>query len=292
MSEALQYGVDAVSLAGLYALIALGVAFVFGILRLINFAHGELIMIGAYGLLVLSHQPFGVAILGAVVGSVVLALLMERVAFRPVRGASPTTLLITSFTVSVLLQSSVGAATTFTAQSVTVPAWVSGSVHVAGQSFATLDILTTLVSVLLITVFVLFLKRSLLGIQMRAAAEDFTMTRLLGVKANVVVATAFCISGFLAGVTGLLFVARSDVLTPTLGTQLVLVGFVATVIGGMGSLLGAGLGGCLLAVLTVGMQAALPPSVGAFRDAFVYLIILAILVLRPRGLMGTVGRTV
>jgi branched-chain amino acid transport system permease protein len=142
-------------------------------------------------------------------------------------------------------------------------------------------------TLILVVSLVLFLKYTSLGVQMRAAAEDFQMARLVGVRADRVVAAAFAISGLLAGVVALLLVAQTDLLTPTMGVQLVLVGFVATVIGGMGSLSGAGLGGALLGVLTVGLQALLPTELRSFRDAFAFLVVIGLLVLRPQGLLGT-----
>ena len=283
----LQYLVDALSLASLYALVALGIAMVFGIMQLVNFAHGELIMIGGYTLLVLSTQPWIVAGMGVVAVVVIAALVMERVAFRPVRGAPPTTLLITSFAVSYLLQNVAIIATGDRPKTIALPAVLIQSVQVGGLQVQELHLVTMALTVILVVALVLFLKYTALGVQMRAAAEDFQMARLLGVRADRVVASAFAISGLLAGTVALLLVAQTDLLTPTMGVQLVLVGFVATVIGGMGSLTGAGLGGALLGVLTVGLQALLPTELRPFRDAFSFLVVISLLVLRPQGILGT-----
>ena len=143
--------------------------------------------------------------------------------------------------------------------------------------------------VLLIS-FGLFLKKTRLGVQMRAAAEDFPMARLLGVRANTVIAAAFALSGLLAGVAAILLVAQTGTLTPTMGVTPVLVAFVATIIGGLGSLGGAVIGGFALGTLTVTLQAELPLALRAYRDAFVFGGVIAILVFRPNGLLGAKSR--
>jgi branched-chain amino acid transport system permease protein len=132
----------------------------------------------------------------------------------------------------------------------------------------------------------LFLTRSSIGVQMRAAAEDFSMAQLLGVRANRVIAVAFALSGVLAGTVALLFVAQVGVVSPTIGLAPALVGFVATVLGGMRSLVGATLGGFLLGILTIAAQQLLPGDLSSFRDAFVFGTVILVLLVRPQGLLG------
>jgi branched-chain amino acid transport system permease protein len=276
-----------VSLAGLYALVALGIAIVFGIMRLVNFAHGELIMLGGYALFVFSGMPWTIAGLGAVVAVTVLALLMERVAFRPVRGADAPTLLVTSFAVSYLLQNVVILATGARPKTIALPSALSTAIEFAGLRVQVLHLLTIALTLVIVGCLSVFLRYTSVGIQMRAAAEDFRMARLVGVRADRVVAVAFAVSGLLAGVVSLLIVAQSDVLTPTMGVQIALIGFVATVIGGMGSLVGAGLGGALLGILTVVLQATLPLQVRSLRDAFAFMIVIGLLLIRPQGILGS-----
>lgn len=275
------------SLAGLYALVALGIAIVFGIMRLVNFAHGELIMLGGYALFVFSGMPWTIAGLGAVVAVTVLALLMERVAFRPVRGADAPTLLVTSFAVSYLLQNVVILATGARPKTIALPSALSTAIEFAGLRVQVLHLLTIALTLVIVGCLSVFLRYTSVGIQMRAAAEDFRMARLVGVRADRVVAVAFAVSGLLAGVVSLLIVAQSDVLTPTMGVQIALIGFVATVIGGMGSLVGAGLGGALLGILTVVLQATLPLQVRSLRDAFAFMIVIGLLLIRPQGILGS-----
>jgi branched-chain amino acid transport system permease protein len=285
LTFAVQSGLDAVSLGCLYALIALGIALIFGIMRLVNFAHGELIMFGGYIMLTFQSQPAPLMIIAALIGVAVLALVMERVAFRPVRTADPSTLFITSFAVSYLIQNVAALTEGAQAKGVALPLYWSSSTSVAGLSFPLLDVITAVVTVAIVGALAAFLKFTPIGIQMRAAAEDFWMARLLGVRANSVIAVAFAISGVLAAVVALILLAQTGVITPTIGTTPVLIGFVATVVGGLGSLPAAGLGGFLVGFVTVVLQAALPEDLRPFRDAVVFSLVIVVLVIRPQGLI-------
>jgi branched-chain amino acid transport system permease protein len=285
MTNLLQNLVDAASLGSLYALVALGIALLFGIMQLVNFAHGELIMVGGYTFLLLEHQSWPVILLGTIAATILLALLMEVVAFRSVRNASPPTLFITSFAVSYLIQNIMIIAVGSTARSAQLPLTLSEPISIGGLNIARLDLITIGGTAGLILILVAFLNRTRFGLQMRAAAEDFPMARLLGVRANRVVAGAFAISGLLAAVVALVVVAKTAILTPTIGQTYVLIGFVAVVLGGLGSLAAAGLGGFVLGFLTVGLQAWLPLNLRSYRDAFVFGLVIAILLIRPQGLI-------
>lgn len=283
--QVVQNAIDAISLGSLYALFALGIALIFGIMGLVNFAHGELIMVGAYGLVLLSDLPLAVKAVVSALVVVAFALAMERMAFRPVRGASPATLLVTSFAVSYLLQNLAILIFGATTRSTSVSSVLSGVVSVGSFTIPVLSILTVGLTVLLVAGLALFLSRTTVGVQMRAAAENFQIARLLGVRANTVIAVAFAASGLLAAAAAFLLTTQTGTVTPTVGVNAVLVAFIATVIGGLGSLIGAVLGGFVIASLTVALQAALPLELRPYRDAFVFGIVLAILVLRPQGLI-------
>jgi branched-chain amino acid transport system permease protein len=280
-----QTAVDALSLGGLYALAALGVAVVFGVMRLINFAHGELIMAGGYTMVALSDVPWPVMVIGTIVVTTVLALLIERVAFRPMRRASAATLLITSFTVSYLLQSLANSVLSATARPVLLPNFVIEVVDIHGIRVQKLSVITIALTILAIAALVLLLKKTTIGLQMRAAAEDFRMARFLGIRANRVIAAAFAISGILAGVVALIFIAQTGTVVPTVGVSITLVAFIGTVVGGMGDVAAATAGGFLLGVATVVLQVVLPVSVSNYRDAVVLVLVIALLIFRPRGLL-------
>jgi branched-chain amino acid transport system permease protein len=285
MTTFIQYLIDALNLASMDALIALGIAVVFGVMGLVNFAHGEIIMLGAYAFYVLLPLSFPVAVVGALVVAGIVALAMERAAFRPVRDSDPTTLLVTSFAVSFLLQSIVISTVGNLPKTPKLPDFLSASFEVGGLVIQWLQVITTVTTVVLVAGLVVFFKRSTVGREMRAAAEDFRMARILGVRANRVIAAAFGISGVLAGTAAILLVAQSGNVTSTIGSYPVVVAFIATILGGMGSLRGAVLGGLLLGIVTVALQAYLPLEFRAYRDAFAYSAVILVLLLRPQGLI-------
>jgi branched-chain amino acid transport system permease protein len=285
MENIVQSLVDAISMGSLFALMALGIGLVFGIMRLVNFAHGELVMIGGYGLLLLSGAPDAIAAVLVIALVILVALAMERVAFRPLRQRSVPTLLIGSFTVSFLLQNLVLMTIGATPRGVNFGSSLLQSVSFGKISVSYLQIVMIITTLILLAALASFLKYSRYGIQMRAAAENFRMARLLGVKANRIIAVSFAGSGLLAGVVSLLYVAQIGALTPQLGLQPAVVGFVASVIGGLGSLTGAAIGGFVIGSLTVLIEMLLPLELRPFRDAFLYSVLFALLLVRPRGII-------
>ncbi len=295
MTNVIQVAIDALALGSLYALTALGIGLIFGVMRLINFAHGDFIMIGGYALIVPSTAatatlfvgawpaPLLVATVCAVV--VLLALACERLAFRPVRAAAPSVLLITSFALSYFLENAVIMIYGGRAKAVNLWQGLMEPILIMGVRIPELQILTIAVTLVLLTLLVLFLRQTPIGVAMRAASEDFRMARLLGVRANQVIAFAFAISGLLAAAISFLIVAQSGALSFHMGSSLVLFAFVATVVGGMGSLLGAVLGGFAVGIISVVFQVVLPIDWRPDRDVWVYGMILLVLLLRPTGLV-------
>jgi branched-chain amino acid transport system permease protein len=292
MTLIIQDIVNALSLGGLYALLALGIALIFGVMGFVNFAHGELIMIGGYVLFYTLSHGIWLSIAPVLVATIIAAMLMERVAFRPLRDADPTTLLITSFAVSFFLQNLALVTVGGIGKFIAVPTSVSRSVTIHGIQITRIAIIEIVVTLIGLAATWLFLGRTGLGLQMRAASEDFGMARYLGVRANRVIAFAFALSGLLAGVVSLAFVMQVGSVEPTIGLSPVLVGFVAVVIGGLGSLLGAVIGGFALGGLTIALQSLLPSNLVGFRDAFMYGCVIALLVARPSGLLKHVSREV
>jgi branched-chain amino acid transport system permease protein len=286
MTELAQNLIDALALGSLYALIALGVTVIYTVMGMMNFAHGEFIMLAAYALYVLAGLPFGVAVGGAVVTGVVIAVLAERVAFRPVRRADLSAQLVTSLAVATILQNVVMAAVDARPKSVATPAFVSESTGLGGLAVSNLEFLTLGLTAVVLGGLGWLLYRTGAGLAMRAAAENFEMARLLGVQADRVIALSFAISGALAATVGVLLVMQTGQVSPTMGLTPVLVGFVAVVIGGFGRMFGAVLGGLLLGAVSSLLGAYLPDSLLPFRDAFVFSLPVAILILRPQGLLG------
>ena len=287
MDVFLQQCVNAVSLGGIYALLAIGLAVVFSIVRLINFAHGEVMTVAGYAIWIAlaSSVPVAAAILLGVVVAMLASVAMERIAFRAMRGASVTSLLITSFAVSEIIKVLFQNGITARPVPIVLPAWMSGSINAGFLTISVMSIVSITVVILSLTALTLILTRTTLGVAMRAAAEDFAVVRLVGIKANHVVALAFAISGVLAGITAVLWVAQRGSVDPLMGAAPVLKAFIATVLGGLGSLSGAVLGGFVVGAVEVFLQGYLPESVAPYREAISLSIIIAILVARPDGLL-------
>lgn len=288
MDMFLQQLVNALSLGGTYALLALGLAVVFSIMGLINFAHGELMTAAGYGLCfaLIVGMPFGVAVIFALAVAIVLVLLMERTAFRPVRGASGTTLLLTSFAVSAILRVLFQNFISARPKPVPMPISLSGTIEIGGLHIGVIQAISILVTAIMLVGLSLFLRTTVLGRAMRAASEDFAIVRLMGIRANAVVATAFAISGLMAGVAGILWVAQRGSVDPLMGFLPVLKAFIAAIIGGLGSLSGAVAGGFLLGFIEVFLQAYLPESLLSYRDALTILLVIAVLLFAPQGLLA------
>ncbi|ADB51058.1 branched-chain amino acid ABC transporter permease [Conexibacter woesei] len=285
MTQLLEYLVDALSGGGIYALLTIGLALLFSVMGLMNFAYGELIMTGGFAMFLLRDLPWPLMVAGVIVAVVVIALITERLAFRPLRGASPLTLLIGSFAVSVILQNAARMTVGPRAKGVEPYDWLDKTVSLGGVDVQMLDLVTIAVALALIGGLVVLLKRTQLGVQLRAAAEDFEMAALLGVKSNRVIASAFAITGVLAAVAALMLVMKQGSVSVTIGSVPLLIAFVGAVVGGMGSLGGAALGGFLLGATTAVLDAALPGDLAPFRDAFVFGLVIVMLATRPQGLV-------
>jgi branched-chain amino acid transport system permease protein len=230
-------------------------------------------------------------ILATFAAVIAFALVMELVAFRPVRRASPSTLLITSFALSIGLQK------LFymifppgTPRTVKPIPWLTNQFEISGVLFSRLEVATWITTIVLLVGMVLLLKRTALGVQLRASTEDFRMAQLVGVKANWVISSAFAITGFLAAAVTLLYMLNHGDVRPNVGQGPLLIAFVGVVIGGLGSLGGAALGGFTLGVVINLLSATLPRSIQGHTLMFAFLLVIAMLVVQPNGLMGTVDK--
>ncbi|HUX49728.1 MAG TPA: branched-chain amino acid ABC transporter permease [Spirochaetia bacterium] len=284
--------INAVSIGSLYALMAVGLAMVFGILRLINFAHGDLIMVGSYAalLLTVAGVPFWWAAAAGIGTSTVAGLLMERLAYRPIRGAPDVAMLLTSFAVTIFLENLAIIIFRATSRPFPSPPVFNSVVAIGNLQISSLNIIAIGITALLMVFLTLFVTRTEIGISMRAAAQDLVAARLMGINVNLVIATAFAVGSMLAGVVGILWSARVGKIDPLMGFYPVLKAFVASVIGGLGSIPGAVLGGYVLGALEILLQGLLPPALAPFRDAFVFGILIALLLFRPNGILGSSER--
>lgn len=296
MTAGLQVLFDALSLGSLYALGALGIALIFGVMRLVNFAHGDYIAFCIFALLWPTTQAATVLFLGRLPGVLLIPLviaigaavsvLSEVVVFRRLRSANPATMMIASFALGFVIQNLLLVLFSSRPKSLSLLPGLARQVEVMGARIPLLQVATITATILVLIGLTAFLKRTRYGLEMRAAAEDFTMARMLGVKANRVTLLAFAISGGLAGAIGLVLVVQTGTADIGMGLSVMLVAFIATVIGGLGSLSGAVVAGFLIGGASVAMQVMLPLDARPFRDAFVYALVIAVLLWRPQGLFA------
>jgi branched-chain amino acid transport system permease protein len=286
VTHVIQDIINWLALGSIYALLALGIAVVFSVLGLINFAHGELVTIAGYTMLACANAklPWALVIILAIAAAGVAAVLMERVAYRPLRGAPVTTTVLVSLGLSIVIQNVFLLFVGARPRVINFPSWTNANVHVGGVVIQWLDIATLVTTLVILASVLVFLRRSVRGIALRAAAENFTVTRLMGIRANGVVRGAFLLSGLLAGVAAFFYLATASLVGPTTGFIPLLKGFVAAVIGGLGSLSGAVLGGFVLAGFEELSSVLLPSSVQPFSDAVVFGTVIVLLLVMPRGL--------
>lgn len=266
---------------------ALGLVIVYGILKLVNFAYGELVMVAGYTLYLLNATPFpwlAMAVV-AIIVAIATGVMTEFVAFKPVRAKSVTAVLITSFAFSTLLQNAALLFISPRARNVPLPDIFTRSVEILDVVIPIRNIITIACVLLLLSIFSFAMKRTVLGLALRAAASQFRMARMVGIPANMIISLAFAISGLFAGVVAILWLGRIGSVVPGIGLEPLLVAFIATVIGGMRSLLGAVVGGYLLALIDVSFNYGLSQNLLQFRDAFTFTFVILILLFRPSGII-------
>jgi branched-chain amino acid transport system permease protein len=288
---------------------------VFGILRLINFAHGDLMMIAAYLAVfcIGAGLPLEAAVPLMIAGTVIVGLLMERIAYRPIRGAPDVAMLLTSFAVGQILQNGTLLTTRLAGRPTLIafpsPEQLNGVIAFGTITIPKVNVVSFVAGIVLLTLLSLFVTRTTLGLSMRAAAQDLNAARLMGINVDRVVATAFAIGAGLAAVAGFLYSIQAGQINPYMGFTPVLKAFIAAVIGGFGSIAGAVLGGYVLGFLEVlvtslagigdllpagsvppevrgFLQQWLPSSLASYRDAIVFVVLILVLLVRPQGILG------
>ena len=269
----------------IYALIALGYTMVYGIAKMINFAHGDIIMVGAYALFVFVttlQMPVIPAVILTILFCALLGVVIEKVAYKPLRKAQPLAVLITAIGVSYFLQNIVqiifGATPKPFASIIRVPAIRLGTINISGITLITL-IVTTICMILLS----LFVSKTKAGRAMRAVSEDKGAAELMGINVNGTISLTFAIGSGLAAVAGILFIAQYESLRPTLGALPGIKAFVAAVLGGIGSIPGAMLGGIILGIIESLSKAYISTQLS---DAIVFGVLVVVLLVRPSGLLG------
>jgi branched-chain amino acid transport system permease protein len=285
----LQQVINAVSLGSLYALVAVGLSIVFGVLKLTNFAHGDVMMVGAFATVLLNAAgvPFSVALLGGIVAAALAGFIIERVAYRPIRNAPDVTRLLTSLAVTYILENLGILAFTSSPRNFPLPDFLNSSWQIMGGviTFTNINLLTIGLSFVSLLVLGWFITRTMVGLGMRAAAEDMSAAHLVGLDVNKVIVIAFVVASAYAGLAGVLWAAQAGVVQPQMGFTPLLKAFVAAIIGGFGSISGALVGGYMLGALEIFIVAFLPDSVTPYRDAIVFALLIAFLLFRPGGLL-------
>ncbi len=287
MTELVQNLVDGLGRGSIYALLALGIAVIFGVMHLLNFAHGELITVSGY----VALWAFGrgsnwwlVAIL-IVVTCIVVSLLIDQIAFRWVRGAADFTLLLTSFGVHFVVEAIFLMYVGADFRPLPRPEWLNNTFSIGPLTFEVFDTLIIGVTAVTLVATVLLLQRTMFGLALRAAAEDYDAARLMGVRSDQVIRGAFALSGLLAGIAAVFWLMRSGQTSPGAGLTPMLKGVLAALIGGLGSLRGAVIGGLLLGVAEVMLRSQLPDGLAPLTDGVVFGLIALLFIFRPQGII-------
>jgi len=281
--------VDAVGLGSIYALMAVGIGLVFGVLRLVNFAYGQLVMAGAYTLAFTSTWPVAGSVAACFAVVIALSLLMERAVFRPLRTSSPAVMLVTTFAVAFLLQS-VALIVDVRDDTIGEPASsvapLGQAITLAGVDVRKVTLVAVGVAIVALGLLALLLGRTTIGLQMRAAAADFRTARLLGVRADRVIAFAVVLSGILAGAVAVILTVQNPLVSPDFALKDTIVVLVGVVVGGIDRLWTATLGGFSIGFATGVINGALPTEQTVFLPSAVFALVILVLILRPAGLFA------
>ncbi len=287
MTDLIQDVVDGLGRGSVYALLALGIAVIFGVMHLVNFAHGELITVGAY----VAYWSLGRWELNwwwaaglVVVAAVGTSVAIEFVAFRWVRGGSEFTLLLTSFGVHFVVQAIFVMYVSASVRNFSRPGWVADVWTLGGVRIEVFEVLTIAVTVVTLVATMVLLQRTMFGVSLRAAAEDFDAARLMGIRSDRVIRWAFILAGFLAGIAAVSLLMRNGSARPNTGLSPMLKGVLAAIIGGLGSMPGAVVGGFALGLGEVFLHSWLPEDLVGITDGVVFLLIAVLFIFRPQGL--------
>lgn len=276
---------NGLQLGSIYALVALGYTMVYGIILLLNFAHGDIIMVGAYiSWLVMSKLGLNpaIAVVLSIAGCMLLGVLIDKVAYAPLRDAPRLSILITAIGVSYFLEN--GSQLLFGADAKVVPAYTSVSnIQVGDLTLSFSAIVTVLVTAVATVVLTFLVQKTKLGKAMRAVSEDMGAARLMGINVNTTISFTFAVGSALAGIGAVLYCMAYTQASPTMGIMLGTKAFVAAVLGGIGSIPGAVIGGLLVGFAEVFVSAI---GLSVWQDAVVFLLLIVVLIVKPTGLLG------
>jgi branched-chain amino acid transport system permease protein len=282
---------DAIALGAIYALMAVGIGLVFGVLRLVNFAYGQLVMAGGFALALAAQWGWpvwaGILLCFAVV--LVLSFLMDRLVFRPLRGHSPAVMLVATFAVAFLLQSVAMLWFGSLGKIASSLAYLNRPVTISNVDIRKITIVAVVVAALCLIALTLLLERTTIGLHMRAAAMDFQTARILGVRANRVIAVAVLISGALAAVVAVMLTVQSPLVTPDFALTDTIIVLAGVVLGGMNRPVSATLGGFAIGFASGLLGGALPTEKSQYLPSFLFAAVILVLLVRPGGLFARKG---
>ena len=284
----MQHFFNALTLGSLYGLIAIGYTMVYGILRLINFAHGDMLMLGAYFVLFgtsLFYLPWGIAVVVAIVATAFVGILVDRIAYRPLRQAPRISALISAIAVSFFIESLAVVVFTGQPRAVYQPDWLATPFEFMGLRLVPMTLVVPLVTAVLVLILLWIVYRTKPGLAMRGISHDIETTRLLGVRVDRIIALTFGIGSALAAASGIMWALRYPQIQPYMGVFPGLKAFIAAVFGGIGSIQGAVIGGLMLGFIEI-MVVAFLPTLSGYRDAFAFVLLILVLLVRPTGLFG------
>jgi len=281
--------VNAIGLGAVYALMAVGIGLVFGVLRLVNFAYGQLVMVGAYTLAFTASWPVAASIAACFVVVVALSMVMERAVFRPLRGESPAVMLVTTFAIAFVLQAAallVDIRDDTIGEIATSIASFNEPITVGGVEVRKITIASVIVATVALALLALLLTRTTVGLHMRAAAADFGTARLLGVNANRVIGFAVFLSGILAAAVAVILTVQNPFVGPEFALRETIVVLVGVVVGGIDRLWTATLGGFAIGFATGVINGVLPTDKSVYLPSAVFALVILVLLLRPGGLFA------
>jgi branched-chain amino acid transport system permease protein len=285
----LQVQVDAIGLGAIFALMAVGIGLVFGVLRLVNFAYGQLVMVGAYTLAFTASWPVAGSIVACYVVVVALSLLLDRAVFRPLRGESPAVMLVTTFAIAFVLQAIallVDIRDDTIGEIASSIASFNQAITVADVDVRKITIAAMVIAAVVLALLALLLTRTTIGLHMRAAANDFGTARLLGVNADRVIGFAVLLSGVLAATVAVILTVQNPFVGPDFALRETIVVLVGVVVGGIDRLWTATLGGFAIGFATGLINGVLPTDKTVYLPSAVFALVILVLLLRPSGLFA------
>jgi len=282
----LPYLLAGISVGGQYALIAIGYTMVYGILRLINFAHGDIFTVAAYAMVYMNAtMPLYLSLPLTILFTVILGYTVERVAYKPLRSAPRMSIMISAIGVSYLLQNLMWYITGGLAQQYPTLPWISNTVTIFTATTKMVTLVTPVLTLVLVLLLVQLINHTKIGMAMRAVSKDFETSRLMGIKINNVISVTFVIGSFLAAIGSMLYFSNYTAVTPTSGAMPGLKAFVAAVFGGIGSIPGAVIGAFIIGIAENFIKAV---GLTTFSDAFTFALLIFVLIFKPTGLFGEV----